>query len=304
MPINADIHYQKAEQEYHVAETTEQKIKALKKMISLAPKHKGAENLRKLLKKRLAKLKYTKEKEIKKSKSKKEGIKKSDMQAVIVGLTNSGKSSLISILTNASSEIASYDYTTKSPIIGTIKYQNIKIQLIDLPAIENELCDLGIVNTADLIVVVANTVGDIQKIYEFLENATKNRIIVFNKSDFLTNEQKRKISETLKSKKYPFILFSTKTATESEINELKEKIFQSFNKIRIYTKQPGKPLDKEPIVLPKNSTVKNVAEKILHGFSKQIKETRITGPSSKFSNQKTSLSHILKDKDIVEFHVK
>ena len=56
--------------------------------------------------------------------------------------------------------------------------------------------------------------------------------------------------------------------------------------------------------MPEGSTVKDIAEKILHGLSKQVKETRITGPSSKFPNQKTGLDHVLKDKDIVEFHTR
>ena len=52
------------------------------------------------------------------------------------------------------------------------------------------------------------------------------------------------------------------------------------------------------------ATVKDVAEKILHGFSKNIKETRIWGPSSKFSGQKVGLNHKLKDLDTVEFKTK
>ena len=92
------------------------------------------------------------------------------------------------------------------------------------------------------------------------------------------------------------------TETEKNIDELKEKIFQSFNKIRVYTKEPSqkKPSEK-PIVLDSGSTIKDVAEKIFHGFSKQVKEAFITGPSSRFPNQKVGLSHILKDKDVVEF---
>jgi ribosome-interacting GTPase 1 len=75
-----------------------------------------------------------------------------------------------------------------------------------------------------------------------------------------------------------------------------------MDSIRVFTKEPGKPRTEDPIVLSKNSTVKDVAEKILKGFSKKVKETRVTGPSSKFPNQKVGLSHILKDLDIVEFH--
>ena len=57
----------------------------------------------------------------------------------------------------------------------------------------------------------------------------------------------------------------------------------------------------KPVILDKESTVKDVAEKIFHGFSEKIKETRITGPSSKFSNQIVGLKHKVKDLDVVEF---
>ena len=63
MPINADIHFQKAEEEYLAADGSEAQLKALKKMLSLAPDHKGAEKLRKQIKTKIAKLKYSQERQ-------------------------------------------------------------------------------------------------------------------------------------------------------------------------------------------------------------------------------------------------
>jgi ribosome-interacting GTPase 1 len=77
------------------------------------------------------------------------GIKKEDMQAVIVGFTNSGKSSLLKILTNAEPEIASYKFTTKHSIIGMMPYLETLIQLIEIPAIDSEYYDKGIVHRKD-----------------------------------------------------------------------------------------------------------------------------------------------------------
>jgi len=84
---------------------------------------------------------------------------------------------------------------------------------------------------------------------------------------------------------------------------LKNKIFQSFDKIRVYTKEPGKNKSENPIILDENSTVKDIAKKVFKNIEK-IKESRITGPSSKFSNQIVSLTHVLKDMDIIEFKLK
>ncbi len=304
MPINAHPEYLAAEKEYLAAQTTEEKIKTLKKMISLAPTHKGAEKLRAQLKTRLKKLLEQKDKNKKSGKSSKQGIKKEDMQAVIIGFTNSGKSSLLNLLTNVNPQIADYEFTTREPIIGMMNYQpGVQIQLIDVPAIESEYYDRGIVNSADVILITITKLEQIEQIREDLENAKGKQIIVFNKSDLLNNNEKRKISATLQSKKYDFVIISTRT--NEGIEELKEKTFRSFGKMRIYTKEPGKEASKQkPMIMEPSSTVKDAAEKILKGFSRTIKETRIWGPSSKFSGQKVGLKHELKDLDIVEFKTK
>ncbi len=303
MPINAHPEFIIAEGEYYQAKTPEEKIEKLKKMISLAPGHKGGENLRAQLKLRLKKLQ---EQQIKKKKKKgsQKGIKKSDMQAIIVGKTNSGKSSLLKILTNANPTISSVQFQTKEPQIGMMNYATTQIQIIENPAIDSPDYDRGITNTADTIILIATNLEDIEKISAELKTTDKKKIIVFNKIDLLDSEQKRKLEATLNSKKYNYVLISTKT--EDGIEILKGKIFQSFDKIRVYTKEPEKkePDRNKPVILLPNSSVKDVAEKILHGFSNRVKQTKIWGPSAKFSGQKVGLNHKLKDNDIVEFKTK
>jgi hypothetical protein len=303
MPINAHPEYISAEREYDSAEDDEERLKALEKMISVLPGHKGAEKLRAQIRLRYKKLKekLTQEKKSKKS-SAKQGIKKEDMQAVIVGKTGTGKSSLISLLTSARPKIADYPFTTKSPVVGIIKYNEMGIQLIENPSIESEYYDKGIVNTADTIIILINSLEQISEIEKKIEKASRKRIIVFNKSDLLSEKEKRKISATLQSKKYNFQIISTKT--NEGIQEFKEKLFQSFGRIRVYTKEPGKEKAKKPIILNPKSTIKDVAEKILKGFSSKIKETKIWGPSSKYPGQVVGLKHEMKDMDIVEFKTK
>jgi ribosome-interacting GTPase 1 len=301
MPINASPQFEKAQVEYLNAQTTEQKIRCLKKMIALAPKHKGAENLLKQLKTRLKKLKYTKEKESKSGKSTQKGIKKEDMQAVIIGKTNSGKSTLLSQLTNAHPTISEVKFSTVEPVVGMMSYAGTSIQLIEVPAPESEYYDKGLVNTADTILILVNTLEEIEEIRKRLEKSHGKQIIVFNKL-IPFEENERKINATLASKKYNFEMISTNTKENYE--ELKNKIFESFDKIRVFTKEPGKEPTKRPIILEPGENVKKVAEKILKGFSKKVKETKIWGPSSKFPGQKVGLKHKLKDLDIVEFKTK
>jgi ribosome-interacting GTPase 1 len=299
MPTNVHPEYVYAEKGYLLAESDEDRLKALEKMISFAPSHKGGENLRAQLKLRYKKLKE----QIEKSKKARRthghaGIKKEEMQAAIIGKTGTGKSSLLSLLTNAKPEIADYPFTTRVPIVGMLDYNGVGIQLIEVPAIGSEYYDRGVANSADTILIIVNDFNQIEEIERILKSDAK-KIIVFNNLD-KTSEELRKISSKLQSKKYNYVIIDLQN--KSSLERLKEKLFQSFGKMRIYTKQPEeKQKSKKPIILSPNSIVKDVAEKILKGFSDKVKEARIWGPSSKYPGQVVGLHHVLKDLDIVEF---
>ena len=222
------------------------------------------------------------------------------MQVVLIGLTNSGKSSLLKALTNANPKIASYGFTTIAPEVGSLNYAHCNIQIVDLPPIASEYFEHGIVNNADTLLIVIEKIHELEEINKLIRNKKAKRIIVFNKIDEHDDSTKRKISENLKSKKYNYALVSTKT--NEGIEDLKEKIFKSFDIIRVYTRHPGKKEDNFPVILKPESTLEDVAEKVLHGYSKRINYAKVWGPSSKFSGQKIGLKHVVKDKDIIEFY--
>lgn len=296
---NQSPFYKKAEEKFLLAKTNEEKIEALEEMIKECPKHKSSEKMLANLKTRLKKLIEKQEKTKKSGKSAKIGIKKQDLQTVIIGFTNTGKSSIISLLTNAKPKIAETQFTTISPVIGMMDYFGTSIQLIEIPAIESEDYDRGVVNSADSILILITNLEQIKNIEKKIDRAVGKKIIVFNKIDKLNENEIRKVSANLSSKKYNFVLISLKT--KQGIEELKDKIFQSFDKIRVYTKEPNREKSPKPIILKPNSAVKDVAEEILKGFSNKVKEARIWGPSSKFPGQVVGLKHQLKDLDVVEF---
>jgi len=296
---NQSPFYKKAEENYLKAKNDNERIYWLDEMIKECPKHKSAEKMLANLRTRRIKL-LEKIERIKKAKSSsgKPGIKKADMQIVLVGFTNSGKSTILSLLTNAKPLITEYDYSTQHPEVGTMDYEEVKFQIIDEPSFKNENFDVGIANTADLILIVVTNLNEIKQAEEFLIKTHGKKIIIFNKIDLLNENEKRKLSETLKSKKINFVMASS---NGDGIKELKEKIFSSFDILRIYLKEPGKPPSQTPLTIKPPATIKTVAEKISKNLLVSIKEVHIWGPSSKFSNQKVGINHELKDKDIVEF---
>ena len=115
MPVNPGIHYLRAKDEYEQATTDESKLACLQKMLSLVPKHKGSEALQKEIKTKIAKLKYStqKQKETKKGSYQKISFKKEGAATIcLVGTVNTGKSTLLKKLTKAKVTIAAYEFST------------------------------------------------------------------------------------------------------------------------------------------------------------------------------------------------
>ncbi len=139
MPANLPAEAQHKWREASEARRPEEKIERLKEFLSLVPKHKGTENLRAQVKRKIARLR----REIAERKRRKTGArgprffveKKGDAQIVLLGPTNVGRSSLLSLLTNARVEISSYRFTTTKPTPGMFPYQDLQFQMVEAPAL-------------------------------------------------------------------------------------------------------------------------------------------------------------------------
>ena len=298
---NQSPFYQRAEQEYQEATNDEDRIACLEIMIKECPKHKSSENMLKNLTLRLKRLKNNVQKQKKSRKGSKTGIKKADMQAVLVGFTNAGKSALFSLLTGQKAKTTPTQFTTYEPKLGNFYFEDAPIQIIDTPSFPNP--DKNLINAADTILFVIDSLDQIEKAEKYLYRTNAKIILVYNKDDLLGENEKRKIKSTLQSKfkKYDSLLISTTSSDKIKIKKLKEKIFKTFPVIRVYTKEPKKEPSKTPMILKEDSTISIAAEKILKGMSKKIKKIKIWGPSSKFGGQSAGLNHKLKDRDILEF---
>ncbi len=298
---NQSPFYQRAEKEFQEATSDEERIDCLEIMMKEVPKHKSSENMRKNLTIRYKKLKANVVKQKKSGKGGQAGIKKADMQVVVTGFTNSGKSTLFKTMTGLEPKISPHQFTTSKAQLGTFKFEDAPIQIIDTPAFPNH--DKSLINSTDTILFVVETLSQIKEAEKFLYRSPSKIILVLNKVE---DYDKRKIEANLKSKfkKYDYVIIDCQDPTKIELEKLKKKIFSTFPIIRIYTKEPKKDPSKEPMILKKGSTFEVAAEKILKGMSKKIKRARVWGPSSKFGGQVIGLEHVLKDKDIMEFQSK
>ena len=290
MPINAGPEYFLAEKKYLQAKTREEKIAALQEMIKTLPKHKGTEKQLALLRKRLAKVKS--QKSVKAKSKPRFSIRKlGAAQVCILGLTNSGKSSLLKALTGKDVEIADYSYTTKEPTVGMMPFGDVQIQLIEIPStFDSE--SMSLLHNCDGIVVLLDAENPDEQKKE-LTNILKQRYLMDKKILFVVNK-----SDLESGSKYIEISVKEKTGLE----ELKEKIWNNLDLIRVFTKSPGKPKVVPPITLRKGSSVRDVARIVHKDFLKNFKFARIFN-DSKFSGSSVGLDYKLKDLDVVEIHV-
>lgn len=298
---NQSPFYQRAEQEYHEATTDEERIACLEVMMKEVPKHKSSENMRKNLTNRYKKLKENVVKQKKSGKGGQAGIKKADMQVIVAGFPNGGKSTLFNTLTGLNAKVSPHPFTTYKPQLGTFKYEDAQIQIIDIPSFPNH--DKSLINSTDTILLVIENLEQIKEAEKFLYRTPAKIIVIVNK---LEEYDKRKTEANLKSKfkNYDYQIIDAENPTKTELGKLTKKIFETFPVIRIYTKEPKKEASKDPMIMRKGSTFEEAAERILKGMSKKIKRARVWGPSSKFGGQVIGLEHVLKDKDIIEFQTK
>ncbi len=124
-------------------------------------------------------------------------------------------------------------------------------------------------------------------------------VTVINKIDLATPEQ----IEDAKRKFPDAVLICANNP--SNINELKEKIYNGLELINIYLKEVRKKADlKIPLIINKNCTIEKVCNKLHRDFVTKFKFARVWGKSAKFGGQMLRLKHKLLDEDIVEIHLR
>lgn len=154
----------------------------------------------------------------------------------LIGLPNAGKSTLLSVVSNARPKIADYPFTTLEPNLGVVKNINKNIIIADIPGLIEGAAEgkgLGdrflkhIERTKILIHILdafsEDVVHDYKTVREELkkfskELTKKKEILVLNKIDILKPEElNEKISELKMIRKTPILISA---ATHKNIDEL------------------------------------------------------------------------------------
>ncbi len=92
--------------------------------------------------------------------------------------------------------------------------------------------------------------------------------------------------------------------TGHNMDTLKHTIFEKLGVIRVYSKAPGKDVDKTaPFVVDQGIELGDFAGKVHKDFQKNLKSAKIWGTSADFPGQMVSRDHVLEDEDVVELQI-
>ncbi len=306
MPINATAEFKALAAKVAKTKDKEEKLRLLQQLLSLAPTHKGAENLRAELKARIARLKQELERKQKKKIRKVESIEKQGIRVIIFGPTNSGKSMLLNLLTNAKPKIASYAFTTTKPEVGMFVYDNIEFQLVELPALvfdyEHDRQWLSYAYSAEILLIMTTNEQELTKTLHYVLSFCIERSINIGIIGLINSKAEKAITTTVNVNGYDINVIECDISKHSQA--VKHFIRDNINVFRIYLKPPTKKQPEEkPLVFTFQPTLLDVLEEI-HKKPEQVKQAKVLGSSVKFPWQIVKLEHKLNDNDVVEFHFK
>ncbi len=263
-------------------------------------------------------------------------------QVLLLGAPNVGKSSIVGALTKAKVEIAEFPFSTHAAVPGMAHHEDVPIQLVDAPPVMDGHPQPGMTNAikkADAVLLVID-LSAIELIDQFEQCVAlfgehgmqpvstaeldfgddhedgvmgieedeheakllpKRVLVVANKMDApgaMENfETFKELTET------DLTLLPISATTGEGLPEMMAALFGMLNVIRVYSKRPGKPADKEsPFILPVGGTVDDMARHVHNDVAENLKHARIWGGTVHDGQQVTG-HHVLTDGNVVELHV-
>ncbi len=341
MPANLSPEYKAAEAAFRKARDPHERLEHLREMLRVIPKHKGTDHLQADLKQRIKALSEELEGSAKGGAARTgpalvirpEGA----AQIALIGPPNSGKSHLHARLTGSHTHVAPYPYTTLYPIPGMMPYEDTHVQLVDLPAIaaEHPVPWLAsTLQTADgcLLVIDLSDAACVEQLDTVHAELRQKKVtltetwpadapasgeaddhegdpfavrlpvlMLANKSDLVTDvDAERQAYCDLTGVPYPSLSVSASTA--EGLAGIAPWLFHHLGVVRVYTKAPGKPVEKQhPFTLRTGQTIDDVARLVHKDLAHSLKYARVWNRSG-HGGQHVGREHEVHDGDVVELH--
>jgi len=336
MPANLTPEYRAAEAAFRKARDPRERLDALKEMLRVIPKHKGTDHLQGDIKRRIKEL----SEELERPKRggahggpalviRPEGA----AQIAFLGPPNAGKSSLHARLTGSGAHVAPYPFATQFPQPGMMPHAGIRFQLVDLPAISPEHPVpwlASALQTADACLLVVD-LGDpmcLEQVEALHAILREWRVTLVDRSEptsvagdavddpfalrlptlFIANKADRlpdpegELRTFLELARLACPALAVSATTGHGLGEIGPRLFTHLGLVRVYTKTPGRPPDRErPFTLRRGQTVEDVARLVHKDLAGALKYARVWGAAG-FDGQHVGREHPVADGDVVELH--
>jgi ribosome-interacting GTPase 1 len=342
MPANLSPEYKAAADAFRKSRDPQQRLEHLREMLRVIPKHKGTDHLQADLKRRIKEL----DEEL--AGPKKGGARggpplvihpEGAAQIALVGAPNSGKSLLHDRLTGSGAKSGPYPFTTQYPEPGMLRWEDVHLQLVDLPAIaaEHPLPWLaGTLQSADACLLVVDLADPdcLQHVAAVQQELARRKttlvtgwpaagsgdaasgdpeddvfalrlptLLLANKADLLDHaDTDLEVLEELEQPHFPALLASAQSGLG--LGELGAWLWRQLGLVRVYTKAPGKPAERSrPFTLRAGEqTVEDAARLVHREMARTLKYARVWGRSVTADGQHVGREHRLADGDILELH--
>ena len=343
MPANLSPEYKAAADAYRKARDPQERLEHLREMLRVIPKHKGTDHLQADLKRRIKELDEELAGPKKGGARggpalviRPEGA----AQLVLVGAPNSGKSLLHDRLTGSGAKSGPYPFTTQYPEPGMLRWEDVHFQVLDLPAIaaEHPLPWLaGTLQMADAALLVVDLADPdcLEHVTAVQAELAQRRttlvtrwpadgavadapsvapdedvfalrlptLLLANKADLLDHaDTDLEVLAELEEPHFPALLVSAQSG--AGLGELGGWLWRQLGLVRVYTKAPGKPAERErPFTLRVGEqTVADAARLVHRDMERTLKFARVWGPSVAADGQHVGRDHLLADGDVLELH--
>jgi small GTP-binding protein len=180
---------------------------------------------------------------------------------------------------------------------GIMLNKTLRLTRLEDETVKGILNEFRIINAS---VAIREDIDEDQLIDVIQENVIYTpALIILNKVDLADNLRMQQLQKDIR----PHLFISATKLTN--LDKLKELIFRELRLIRIYCKQPGKEADLGiPLIMREGDDLKHVCDRLHRDFSKRFSFARLWGSVRYQGMRINRLDYQVKDKDIVELHLR
>ncbi|TFG10354.1 hypothetical protein EU534_01100 [Candidatus Heimdallarchaeota archaeon] len=238
-------------------------------------------------------------------------IKKETPQFLVIGLTNSGKSTLINNLCGTEIPVEDYEYTTTELQYGAMVHEGIKFQLVELPAISEggwiyDKSTLGFVYSTDCLIIIGRSFEEFSVVLQELDEQNIDLIPKRTGEGFAQITPRTIPAFIIKEENMGLVSHNQlKNVSSKDIEGIKKAMFETISSTRVYTMNSFNEIEDEPVVFyTETLIVKDVVNKLNKSKMDVFKDAVVLEGGPNGRRKRVGLKYELSDKDVIHLTFK